>query len=845
MKKLYLVDVSAMFYRAYYAIRPLSTTSGQPTNALFGFLNMTVKLLKEVKPDYIAFCYDSPTPSFRKELDPRYKANRSETPSDLVQQIPFIYKLTDALGIPHYSVAGYEADDLIGTLTTFGRNHDLEVTIVSGDKDFSQLVGPFVTMYDTMKEERLDESAVVEKWGVKPSQFIDYLALIGDSSDNIPGVAGIGPKGAQKLLTEYPSLETIYQNIGTIRNKSVVDKLVHGKEEAQLSKQLVTIRKDVPLDCRLEDLKLKPIDQNQLRSLLKELEFKSFEKKFFSEPSNSSSKEQAQTPSSNLPGPTQNFSEIALRVAEVAKKVPEGQTVWGLLTERGIYLSFDGTIFVLQGDPIELGEVLSDKDLRWKGYDLKTLWSYLQISDPIPQWDQMLAAYVVRAGTIESFEDIFEKYTGKQLPALPVPSDLINSQIELEQVLKEQLEKSESWDVYTNIELPLVPVLYSMESHGVLLDLQTLSQQNQELVHEIREAEQTIYRLAGQTFNIGSPKQLSHILFDKLNLPKGRKTKTGFSTDSDVLQELAPQHEICNEIISYRELTKLKSTYLDALPLLINKQSGRIHTHFNQALTTTGRLSSHHPNLQNIPIRTTKGAQIRKAFISQPGHKLISADYSQIELRILAHFTHDPGLCRAFIEDLDVHQLTASEIFNVSLTEVTSEMRRRAKAVNFGIAYGQSAFGLSASLGVGQAEASEIIARYFKKFPQVNQYMNETIEQAKKIGYVSTLFGRRRYIDELKSKNGQIRKFGERAAINAPIQGTASDLVKKAMIDLFREVPAQLILQVHDELLFEIRESDVPKVIAQIRKAMEQVYPLAVPLKVNIGVGDNWHEAHH
>lgn len=907
MKKLYLVDVSSMFFRAFYAIRPLSNPAGMPVNAIYGFLSMTVKLLREIRPDYMAFCFDRKEPSFRKEIDPRYKANRTEMPEDLVPQVPYIRTLSEALGIPCVDKLGLEADDIIGTLTRLGREHGLEVVIVSGDKDFAQLVKPFVSMYDTMKDIRYDESGVIEKWGVEPSKMIDYLALVGDSSDNIPGVAGIGPKGAQKLLAEYKSLEDIYENLGEISSASVKKKLEAGKDEAFLSKRLVTIVCDAELGFQPEDLRLKPIHREGLQTLLTELDFKSFARTLLgetisaaphaaphtapgaapetaqeskSEQDKSNQFNHVQGSASHVLNPdgnecrtiagsagpantsirrTEPSVEVAmgdigkvieqrLDLAGLAKWLKPGAETWAIQTERGSFLAQKEdsayTITELAAHGQELGDLLTEKKLKYKGFDIKDFCKTNRVKGPDVSWDQMLAAYVIRMGPVDSPLPLFTLYNGEPLPDLPSPTQFLTAHLRLETQLRRKLASISGEKILFEIEQPLVPILLSMETCGIRLDSAALKEQSESLARDMATLEKEIHSAAGEPFNIGSPKQLGHVLFEKMKMPTGKKTKTGYSTDNEVLEKLAADFPITMKVLQWRELTKLKSTYVDALPQLANKETGRVHTTFNQALTTTGRLSSVNPNLQNIPIRTERGNLIRKAFVAEEGHALVSADYSQIELRILAHITGDPGLVRAFEKGLDIHAATASEVFDVALADVTPEMRRKAKAVNFGLAYGQSAFGLAEALRISRKEASEIIERYFTRFHGVKTYMTDTVEEAKKKGYAETVFGRRRYLDELYSKSPMVRKFGERAAINAPIQGTASDLVKMAMIKVGNPRHAKPLLQVHDELVLEVENGHVDEVCLEVGSKMESVADLRVPLKVNTGCGHNWNEAH-
>ncbi|HRO67153.1 MAG TPA: DNA polymerase I [Pseudobdellovibrionaceae bacterium] len=849
MKTVYLVDVSSMFFRAYYAIRPLTSPSGVPVNAVYGFLSMLTKLLKEEKPSYLVFCYDRKEPSFRKDLYEDYKANRSEMPEDLAQQIPYIKKLATLLGIPTLEVPGFEADDLIGTLACKARAHGAQAVIVSGDKDFGQLLEPGIVLYDTMKNIRYDANGAKEKWGVRPDQMIDYLALVGDSSDNIPGVAGIGPKGAIKLLEQFPSLEAIYENLDAVESKSVREKLSKSKDMAFLSKKLVTISTDVEVPDDFEHYRIKSYDRAELLALLQELNFKSFEKTLLGEGDSVAGTGTPVDPASSVPTtsapvappPKGDYEVEILSEKDLISKLRPGGTYWGFQDERGLFVAGNTKIYSLDGEPRELGTAADRLMVLWKGFDLKAFWHKIGAEHPMAAWDSMLAAYVVEAGDCSDFHKMLTKHVGNPLPEFPSPEQVLSAQIHLEAVLAQRLKERAGERVYLELELPLAAILLRMEKKGIRIDLARLREQSEELASEISAAEKEVHALAGESFNIGSPKQLGHILFEKLGLPVVKKTKTGYSTDSDVLEKT--NHPIAEKVLLWRELSKLKSTYVDALPQLA-KEGDRVHTSFNQALTATGRLSSTAPNLQNIPVRTERGQRVRKAFVAAPGKKLLSVDYSQIELRILAHISGDPGLTKAFAEDLDIHSATAVEVFGLALKDVTPEHRRVAKAVNFGIAYGQAAFGLAETLGIPRGEAQGIIKRYFEKFKGVEDYIQETVKTAHEKGYVETLFGRRRYIDELKSKNGTLRKFGERAAINAPIQGTASDLVKKAMIELGRAVNTDMLLQVHDELIFEGTEDELNAAAPKILGVMEGIATLKVPLKANYAIGDNWDEAH-
>lgn len=882
MKKIYLVDVSSMFFRAYYAIRPLTSPSGVPVNAIYGFLSMITKLFKDEKPDYMVFCYDRKEASFRKDLYQDYKAHRTEMPEDLSVQIPYIKQLADLLGIPGVEAESYEADDVIGALTEVGLKHNLQVVIVSGDKDFGQLIRDNVLLYDTMKDIKYDAEGVREKWGIRPDQFIDYLSLVGDSSDNIPGVAGIGPKGAQKLLEQYKSLEDIYENLAKVEPKGVREKLERSRDNAFISKKLVRIALDVPLSHNIEDYHMRPLKTEGLRTLLQELNFKNFEKALLGEGVSQNSlhenihgteenptahavaqsKAAASAAAQPVGNPAVdeikiapvsseimakieaylNLKEVPLSAEDIANLLDENDSVWGFSDPRGYFVARGQELWALQGSPSALGPLTDKKRIRWSGFHLKEFFHQINAQTPEVEWDSALAAYVIRASDSSDFAKIYQKFVGLALSDFLTPPQLFKAHIELQHVLEDRLSFFNGEKVLRDLEQPLEPVLLRMEQRGIRIDTELLRIQSAELADEIAALEKEIHTQAGQSFNVGSPKQLGVVLFEKLGLPTSKKTKTGYSTDTDVLQKL--EHPIAKEVLQWRELSKLKSTYVDALPQMIREEDGRVHTSFNQVLTTTGRLSSNNPNLQNIPIRTERGQRVRQAFIADAGKKLLSVDYSQIELRILAHISEDPGLRNAFLEDLDIHTATAAEIYSIPLAEVTPNQRRNAKAVNFGIAYGQGAFGLAENLGIPRKEAQDIIGRYFEKFVNVRDYIENTIKDAHEKGYVETLFGRRRYIEELRSKSPMLKKAAERAAINAPIQGTASDLVKKAMIDIAKTVEVDMLLQVHDELIFEGTEETLNAKVPQIVSIMESAMKLSVPLKVNYSIGNNWDEAH-
>ncbi len=823
MKLLYLVDASSMFFRAHYAVKtPLQTKEGFPTGALYGFFQMTIKLLKENSPDYIAYLFDRKEPSFRKEIFADYKANRTAMPPELEKQVPYLRQITDSLGIPSFDKLGYEADDLIGVISN-STKETLKVVIISGDKDFAQLIGPNISMWDTMRDITYDRDAVIEKWGVSPDQMIDYLAICGDSSDNIPGVYGIGQKGAAKLLDQFKSLEDIYDNLDKIKNEKLKQKLIEGKDSAFLSKTLVTIKTNIEgFEVTTVDLKQRDVDQTSLEELLKKLEFKFFEKTLFGTPKK------------------QKFTVLDFN----KENLNTGDTVWGFLHQDLIVIGKGKSLYKLQIEDEDNVAYLENLNLFWRGFDPKSLFRDMGFTKSQKVvWSSNLAAYSLESGHVGSFGELYRIYINEELPTLPSIEDLYDAHLKLASFLEEKLENSSTKNVYLEIELPLVPVLFDMEVNGILLDADCLKDQSVELEKAIKSLETEIYKLSGYSFNVSSPKQLAKVLFEGLELPIVKKKKSGPSTDSSVLERLSNYHPIINHLMEYREISKLKSTYVDVLPTLVDKSTGRIHTHFRQASVITGRLSSVNPNLQNIPIKTLRGKDIRKAFIAPSGSKLVSADYSQIELRLLAHITDDEGLKNAFYEDQDIHATTAGELFGIDIDDVSEDQRRVAKSVNFGLAYGQTAFGLSNVIKVSKPEAQKIIDSYFSKFPKVGDYMKSIVEEVRKNGYVETLLGRRRLLPEINSSNKMKQRMAERAAINTPLQGSASDVVKMAMIKIAEKKKAlKMLLQVHDELVFEIKDEELDGSIKVIKDCMEQVIKLKVPLKVDVFSGQNWNK---
>ncbi|MBC7421790.1 MAG: DNA polymerase I [Bdellovibrio sp.] len=858
MKKIYIVDVSSMFFRAYYAIRPLTSSTGVPVNAVYGFISMIVKLMKDKNPDHIVFCYDRKEASFRKDLYTEYKANRTDMPDDMQVQMPYLKKVASLFGICDLEVPSYEADDLIGTIACLARQENYESYIVSGDKDFCQLVGPKVFLYDTMKDVVFDEVLVKEKHGVTPAQFIDFLAIVGDSSDNIPGIAGLGPKGAQKLIEEFGDLEGIYKNIDKVSSASIKTKLETSKVNAFLSKKLATIICDVPIQKTMDDFKLQPLKRDELRAFLQDLNFKSFEKslldsgevthKMTGSPSHIPTTERVVVVEEAAASLTaMNIAVKEWNTEEIQKRMGAGEEPFAFVEMSKLALGFNKDLYLTDLSSCKINFA----NITWNGFDLKRVWSEIGMNPDLSLkvgWDLMLGAYVLRAADSSEISKIAKYFLKKEMeeneltPEADKFKEIYETLLQLNQVVQKELDEKELRIIYDKLEKPIIPILYKMEKKGIALDLKFLKDFSLELAGELSSQETKIYELAKEKFNIGSPKQLGVILFEKLGLEAQKKTKTGYSTDNDVLEKL--KHPIGKEVIHYREVAKLKSTYVDALPVLADA-AHRVHTSFNQALTATGRFSSTNPNLQNIPIRTEKGQKVRKAFVAAPGKKLLSVDYSQIELRVLAHISEDPGLIRAFKDDLDIHTATAASVFSVPLDKVTKDQRRIAKAVNFGLAYGQGAYGLADVLGISRKESMEIIDSYFTQFKGIKDYIESTIQKAHEQKYVETLFGRRRYIPELDSSNGMIKKFGERAAINAPIQGTASDLVKMAMIEVSSVLKkVDMLLQVHDELIFEGTEEEINRQVKSIVQAMESVAQLKVPLKVNYSIGNNWDEAH-
>ncbi|MGN6789110.1 MAG: DNA polymerase I [Rhodanobacteraceae bacterium] len=921
MAKLTLIDGSSYLYRAFHALPPLSNAAGEPTGALFGVVNMLRATLNE-KPDYAAFVVDAPGRTFRDDLYPEYKANRAPMPDDLRAQVEPMMKIVEALGFPILRVEGVEADDVIGTLATRAAADGIEVEVSTGDKDFAQLVRPGITLVNTMSRTRMDEAGVLEKFGVPPERIIDYLALMGDSIDNIPGVVKCGPKTAAKWLGEYGSLDAVIANADRVGGK-IGENLRVALAQLPLSRQLATIKTDVVLDHGPSDLLLRGRDVEALRGLYARYEFRQALAELDKQ---SAGPDDSKTVV--IPGPAAGRSAESAIVADerAGSRAPGPAPRYELVTTReqlGAWLAklrnadliaFDtettsldpmqahlvGLSFSVEageacyipvghdypGAPKQLGldetlaalkPILEDPARPKVGqhakYDCNVLSNY-GITVRGVAFDTMLESYVLNAtanrhdmdtlarrwldhDTIH-YEDVAGK-GAKQIPFSQVDLDTARDYaaedadvtLRLHRALWPQLEAQPAQrTLFTGIEMPLVPVLARMEQRGVLIDMAALRLQSQELGKRMLALQTGMQKLAGREFNVDSPKQLQALLFDELGLPAKLKTPTGQpSTNEEALEAIAGDHELPRMILDYRQLAKLRSTYTDKLPEMVNPRTGRVHTCYNQAAVATGRLSSTDPNLQNIPVRNDEGRRIREAFIAPEGWRVLAADYSQIELRIMASLSGDPGLTRAFQDDQDVHRATASEVFGVAVDEVAPEHRRVAKMINFGLMYGMSAHGLAQRLGIPRGEAAEYVQRYFDRYPGVKAFMDSTRERARRDGYVETLFGRRLYLDALRSRNAAQRAGAERAAINAPMQGTAADIIKRAMVAIDewlgkREDDAHMLMQVHDELVFEVRADAVEAVREGVRIRMQGAAELSVPLLVDIGSGANWNEAH-
>lgn len=905
-KTLYLVDGSAYLYRAHFvpALQRLKNDKGEPTGMIYGVINMINRMLNEYQPTYMAVVFDAPGKTFRHDMYDQYKATRPPMPDDLRAQIQPTKDIIKALGIPLLEVPGVEADDVMGTLGVMATNAGFKTIMSTGDKDMAQLVNDDVMLIDTMRNTVMDFDGVVKKFGVEPRQIIDYLTLVGDTSDNIPGVNKVGPKTAVKWLAQHDDLDTIIANADSVKGK-VGEYLREALAHIPLSKRLVTIDTALDLDCEVEELVITGEDPVALNQLSQDCGIRSLKRDVGEDSSTTAS-------SANSKDNKKSIDYDCIQDIDTLKK-------WLTAIEKAGVIAFDletnslepigaeivGMSFAyepgkaayvpiahVQDDLIDSNKiiegqldldavltliipVLNNENITLVGqhfkYDMNVLSNYGYDITNLTH-DSLMESYVLDTNGRHDMDTLAMQYLelqttkyeeicgkgAKQISFAQVAIDVathyaaedaditLQLHLKLTELLKEQEQQQK---IYQDIEMPLVKVLAIMEQTGVLVDRNILKSQSNELGVKINDLKQAAYDLVGREFNLNSPKQLQEILFEEQGIPVIKKTPTGLpSTSEDVLQELAHEHELPKIIIENRSLSKLKSTYTDKLPLDINEKTGRIHTSYHQAVTTTGRLSSSNPNLQNIPIRTAEGRKIRQAFVAEKGYKVMAADYSQIELRIMAHLSQDENLLDSFAKNQDVHSRTASQVFEVDIEDVNSDQRRAAKAINFGLMYGMSAFGLAKQLGIARKEAQDYINRYFDQYPKVAEFMKNIKKQAKENAYVDTLLGRRLYFPEIKNRNGRIRAGAERAAINAPMQGTAADIIKKAMLAVNKKIAGnsdiRMIMQVHDELVFEIKEDKLEELTALVKKEMEKAVKLDIPLKVDTGVGDNWDEAH-
>ena len=911
-KQLILVDGSSYLFRAFHALPPLLNSKGQPTGAVKGVINMIRALIKGHPDSNIAIVFDAKGKTFRSDVYSDYKANRPPMPDELRSQIEPIHRIVESMGLPMLIISGVEADDVIGTLAGQASVENIKTLISTGDKDLAQLVNDDVTLMNTMTNELLDYDGVVKKFGVRPNQIVDYLALMGDKSDNIPGVPSVGPKTAVKWLTDFSSMEGIIENADSIGGK-VGEKLRDNLDLLRLSYELATIKMDVKLDVEIKDLTHGAENKQQLHELFSDLEFKSWIRELEADGVVSSAKAPTTTDDSDINSeneinvvPESTDYSIITSESELQGLVSSIETLRVLcinletINDHFLDLSLFGVSISLglgkaayiplahsdNDEQIQLDvttvlsrlkPIFENPEIKKVGFDLKrvkhVLQNYEVKFDPIDS-DILLQSYIVNSvATKHHLDEIVHHYLGlnivdlneklgrgkaklnmSQLPVLDFfkyAAEKVDYIYRLSILLAHSLKsEGQLQGVYHYFERPLVEVLQRMERNGIKVDSHALNQQSKELGAQLDKLQKEVFELAGEEFNLGSPKQLQTIFYEKLELPILKKTKTGQpSTAEPVLQELAKDYELPRFILEHRSLSKLKSTYTDKLPLQVNEFSGRIHSTFQQAVAATGRLSSTDPNLQNIPIRTAEGRRVRQAFVANTGYKLVAADYSQVELRIMAHLSQDPGLLSAFSSAQDVHKATAADVFGVSLAEVTTEQRRGAKAINFGLIYGMSAFGLANQLDISRGDAQSYVDRYFEKYPGVRKYMDETQASADEKGYVETLFGRRLYLPGIHAGNGIIRKAAQRTAINAPMQGTAADMIKQAMIDIGHwlssaQLDAKMVLQVHDELVFEVAEKDVDMLIEGVKFRMTTAASLDVPLVVDVGIGNNWDEAH-
>ena len=871
MKRLMVIDVSNFIFRAFFAIRPLTSPAGLPVNAVYGVLTMFHRLIIDLKPTHVICARDTKEPSFRHKMYENYKANRSDPPDDLIPQFALIDELLLKLGLPSIAMPGFEADDIIGSVVTQMQGEFDEILIASGDKDLMQFVNDRVKMLDTMKEKIYGIHDVEDKMGVPPSQIVDYLSIIGDTSDNIPGIPGIGPKGASALLKQFGTLEEVLKNADQVKAKRTSELLKEHAELARLSKKLVEIKCDINLPLKISDSFFEFKVDQALLDYLESLGFRSFISKIGALPVNES-KPALKT----LPSVESRKMQELKSLDDLAEKIKNSSTlyIYPVLPDELNPFSATSAIafgseqflgFITQVDEAKVWSLIGANAQKIVAWDLKLIWHrFLRFGvDLIAGEDLSQMSFVVAPESRHDLDTLSREYSGHGLTALEAQAqgELFGPQYNPESFteriqaleqgfvgLKGKLESLKLDTPYRDLDLPLIKVLARMELTGITLDTEFYKILEGEFTQQTQKIEQDVELLAGHPINLKSPKQLSQLLFEELSLPVIKKTKTGYSTDADVLEELAAMkvNPIPELLLQFRELEKLNSTYVKVFPSLV-ADDGRLHTHFRPANAATGRLSSDHPNLQNIPVRTENGRRLRKGFIAAKDRILLAADYSQVELRILAHFSEDPVMLEAFAQNKDIHQQTAAEVFEVPLDKVTKEQRNSAKAINFGLMYGQTGFGLSNTLKISQNEARDYIKLYFQRFGRVKGYLDSLKEFAEAHGYAETLFGRKRFLPDIKSQNRQVKAMAERIAINSPIQGTAADIIKLAMINLQRSLDqkklrAKLILQVHDELILELPAEEEREVAELVRHHMENAVSLRVPLKVDMGSGPNWFE---
>lgn len=847
--RLVLIDAHALCYRSFFAVRELRTSQGQPTNAVFGFVNTLRKILRDCHPDYVVACFDVGKKTHRQERFAQYKIHRPSMPDDLISQIPLIKELVLAYNIPVFELEGFEADDVIATIAHRVSGKDIEVLIVSGDKDMAQLVNKTVKIYDYRSDEILDEKKIFEKYGFHARQMVDFLALAGDATDNIPGVHGIGKVTATDLIVEHGSVEDIYAHLSVVRSEKTRQKLEEQKEMAMLSRDLALLDSQVPIDFDLKSVRFIPADEARLVPFFEKLEFRKFAQELSGSQTQITCSESALTTHKDIDA----FIKEALNVKRFGLAIDaQAQEDVADDVRIGLVLKDDMTFHLPLNKLGQMQKVFDAEDVLMICDDLKACLKVFDDQGILSRnkvFDVMLAGYLLEpAQANKDVATLCWKYLKTTIPQQDGFALAASQLLRLHKVLADELKAKALESLFTEVEMPLARVLFGMEKQGVGLDIAFLKDLSLRTNQQIQAIAKKLYQLAGQEFNLNSPKQLAHILFEKLKLPVVKKTKTGYSTDEDVLKRLAPKHELPQEILNYRQLTKLTTTYIDALPKMVDAKTHRIHAVFDQAGTETGRLSSRNPNLQNIPIRTELGRQIRKAFIAGGKDRvLVSADYSQIELRILAHLSQDMNLIEAFARGADIHTMTAATIFNVSEKSVTQDMRVVAKRINFGIVYGMSAFGLSKDLNVTQKEAQEFIDKYFLQYPGVPRFMQEQIHKAEKDGFVTTLLNRRRYIPEIHSDNMALRQFAQRQAFNTPVQGTAADLIKVGMIHVQKKLDegqfrSKMTITVHDELVFDVLKKEQDDLVDLVRQQMEGPLSLSVPIRVSIKVGNNWLE---